>query len=430
MDCIIPSQKRKSLRGSLDSIPGDKSISHRAVMIGALSESVCRFTHFLMSEDCLHTIEIFREMGVKIDVSNDMVTVTGVGLRGLRASSKVLDAGNSGTSIRLMSGILAGQNFESRITGDASVQRRPMKRVADPLRKMGARIDGDFPPLTIYGGALSPIKYALPVASAQVKSAILFASLYCKEPTTVTEPAECRDHTERMLRLFGADIHVRNRTVTCSGKNRLELDRAVQIPSDVSSSAFFIILALLMPGSDVFIKHIGLNPTRDALIPLLRQMGADIEIQNGVDDWERVGDLRVKASSLSNLTVPESIIPIIIDEIPILAISGLFGKGKLKVTGAKELRVKESDRIKTIVELVKKMGGSIEEFEDGFELEGPREFRDFEIDSYGDHRIAMSAIIGAIASGRQAKIVDVGCIATSFPNFFEILTQFGLSWST
>lgn len=429
------------LRKKIDSIPGDKSISHRAVMIGALAQNSSYFTRFLDSDDCLHTMSIFQALAVPIShsLNKNILRVDGRGLKGLELPEETLYVGNSGTSIRLLTGVLAGQAFNTQITGDASIQKRPMKRVITPLSQMGAHITGQsrensddiYPMLQIKGNQpLHGITYTLPMASAQVKSAILLASLYSDTPTTLIEPSQSRDHTERMLKWFGADIQVKGNQITCSGKNPLQNPdprTPIPIPADFSSAAFFIILGLLLKDSKFAITGVGLNPTRSALLTVLKAMGADLGVQNQQgENFEPYGDILAGKSTLKNIKIPEKFIPFIIDEIPILAIAALFGTGTLKISGAEELRVKESDRIATIVAMVKAMGGQIEEFKDGFELTGPATFQNFTVNSHGDHRIAMAAIIGAIASGKEAEIEDCDCINTSFPNFFDILKELGI----
>jgi 3-phosphoshikimate 1-carboxyvinyltransferase len=423
------------LKNQVLSIPGDKSISHRAVMIGSLAKGEYKFTNFLFSEDCLHTIEIFKLLGINItaDTIKKEVLIQGKGLWGLTPAKQTLDVGNSGTLIRLITGVLAAQNFTSTITGDESIQTRPMKRVITPLSLMNANITGQsgttdtLPPLTIYGNPkLQPIHYTLPMASAQVKSAILLAGLYCQGTTIITEPTPCRDHTERMLQLFGADLTVNQTQIKLTGAKELSSNlKEITIPSDLSSAAFFIILGLINKNCQFTLKQIGLNPTRNRLLQVLQQMGANISIQNQDQTYfEPMGDLLITSSNLNNITINPADIPNLIDEIPILAVAALFGKGIFKITNAQELRVKESDRIKAIVQSITAMGGTITEYPDGFEIIGNEgKIQDFEIDSFGDHRIAMSAIIAAIASNKQATIKNCACIATSFPNFFELLNS-------
>lgn len=427
----------------LSEIPGDKSISHRAIIIGSLAENESVFSRFLFAEDCVNTAKIFQALGVPItlDANTKTVTVKGVGLKGLKAPSLALDTGNSGTGIRLITGVLAGQTFNSIITGDTSIQKRPMKRITDPLKSMGAQITGQsitgkddvFPPLTITGTPnLSALNYTLPVASAQVKSALLFASLYADGNSRLTEPKVSRNHTEVMLKTYGADLKQDQHTWISSGKSPLKnpISTPHIIPADFSSAAFFIVLGLLLPHTTWSLTHIGTNPTRTSLAKILKLMGASITIEeNQTSNIEPFGTFTVQTSSLHNITVPVEEIPFLIDEIPILAIAALFGTGQLKITQAKELRVKESDRIASIVHIIEQMGGDITEQEDGFILHGKNgKIRPFTVNSNGDHRIAMSAIIAAIAGNVEATIENIDCINTSFPNFFQILASLGTTF--
>lgn len=427
----------------ISDIPGDKSISHRAIIIGSLAENMSIFSRFLFAEDCVNTAKIFQSLGVPIslDAHSKTVTVKGVGLRGLTAPTHTLDVGNSGTGIRLITGVLSGQTFDSIITGDASIQKRPMKRITAPLKTMGAQITGQalegkediFPPLTIHGNQkLLALNYTLPVASAQVKSALLFASLYAEGNSRLTEPKVSRNHTEVMLKTYGADLKKDHQTWVLSGKSPLKnpISTPHIIPADFSSASFFIVLGLLLQNTTWTLTHIGTNPTRTSLAKILKLMGASITIEeNRTSNIEPFGTFTVQTSSLQNITVPVDEIPFLIDEIPILAIAALFGTGELKVTQAKELRVKESDRIASIVAIIKQMGGEITEQDDGFTLQGKNgKIRPFTVNSNGDHRIAMSAIIAAIAGNVEATIENIDCINTSFPNFFQILDSLGTTF--
>ncbi|MBT6121517.1 3-phosphoshikimate 1-carboxyvinyltransferase [bacterium] len=439
MNCqILPNGVNKDKEIAISDIPGDKSLSHRAAIFGALAKGTSTFTNFLFSEDCLNTVSILKSLGVTFELNREesKLIVHGVGLDGLKPYDGVLDVGNSGTGIRLLSGVLGCQTFQSKISGDASIQKRPMKRIADPLFEMGIIIDGEkrnnnlFPPLVtgpIYrdnGG--QPVTYTLPVASAQVKSAVLLAALYFKNETTVIEPEKCRDHTERFLSYYGADFKQIGTRLICSGKHELNVpnEPCIYLPSDVSSAAFFIVLGLKST-QKMILPGIGINPTRDAVIHALIDMGAQIQINKASDDdLESYADLTIYPSKLTNIDLKKETIPFLIDEIPILAIAAMNGTGRFTVRGAEELRVKESDRISTIVEMVRAMGGNIEEFDDGFQIDGNlTQFRSFEVDSHGDHRIAMSAIIGAYIGNVSAVIKNCECINTSFPNFFEILER-------
>lgn len=434
----IKGGQRRPLLYDIATLPGDKSISHRSIILGSLSENTSEFENFLTAEDCLNTLSIFQQMGVSIRRVGTHVSVEGVGIRGLKAPQKVLDTGNSGTGIRLITGVLAGQTFDTRITGDASIQRRPMKRIIDPLKQMGAKIEGQslpgktdiYPELYIEGQpSLQAIHYMLPVASAQVKSAILLASLFAKGTTVIEEPEKCRDHTERFLSGYGADFSLSGTTLRCSGDKPLRnpSKAPIYIPSDISSAAFFVVLGLLFPDTEIRIRRVGINPTRDAVLVALKQMGASITLENqGGDVFEPYADLVVRSSSLKNVTVASHLVPFLIDEIPILAVAAMFGSGTFKVSDAKELRVKESDRIKAIVEMVQAFGGTIREFEDGIEIDGGFTPKSVSVKSYGDHRIAMSTLIGALAAGVDAEVDDTSCINTSFPNFMTILRELGL----
>lgn len=439
---LLPNQTPKK-KITLDSVPGDKSISHRAIILGSLAENESRFSNFLFAEDCLNTLAIFQQLGVPIRYNKEAksVTIQGQGLQGLKQPLGVLDVGNSGTGIRLICGVLAGQSFSSSINGDGSIQNRPMRRVTDPLSQMGARITGCskegsddlYPQLDITGGtSLSGIRYRLPVASAQVKSAVLLAGLFAEGATTVEEPEPCRNHTEVMLHGYGYPITVNGAEITVPGRSEGRLRfpdiESLPIPSDFSSAAFFIVLGLLLEFSVMRLESIGLNRTRAALLDVLHGMGAEIRIEkNEGPSIEPIGAVTCSFSTLSNLTVDPKTMPFIIDEIPILAVAGCFAEGVLRIRGAEELRVKESDRIKSVVAMVKAFGGDITEYDDGFDLIGPAAFRDFEVDSFGDHRIAMSAVIAAAASGKRATIRNIGCINTSFPSFFELLEQCGFT---
>ncbi len=420
-------------------------MSHRAAIFGALCDKRVTFTNVLFSEDCLNTIQILNQLGAKIAVDHDQKTIVceGVGLKGLRASDQLLDVGNSGTAIRLLTGLLAGQPFTSRISGDHSIQNRPMKRVTAPLALMGSVIAGDernnnvYPTLTIQPTTqLKGIHYEMPIASAQVKSALLLAGIYASGTTTVTEPLPCRNHTELMLEAFGYPIQVAGNEISIEGGHALPGPKAdvIIVPSDISSAAFSIVGALMKGGKPgellLELHNIGVNPTRSDLLTVLELMGAKIErVNERMAGAEPVTDLRIYASELHNISVPEKMVPNIIDEIPILAMLGLVATGVMSVRHAEELRVKESDRIKSIVQLVLNMGGEIAEFEDGFELLGPVKIRPFEVQSNGDHRIAMSAIVTGIAANVPATVHDVACINTSFPNFFDCLPWTGAIWS-
>ena len=408
-------------------VPGDKSISHRAVMLSSLSDGKNTIYNFLPSEDCLRTLECFRTMGIKADISSDKksLVIFGEGLKGLKEPKDILYVGNSGTTIRLMLGILAGQLFQTMITGDESIKRRPMKRVVSPLRKMGAAItgkeDGNFAPLEIRGGDLSGIEYHLPVASAQVKSAIMLAALFAKGTTKIIESLPSRDHTERMFGHFGIPFTNKKNIISVAGINKFAA-ADTDIPGDISSAAFFIVAGIIAPDSEILIKNVGLNPTRTGIIDVLRNMGAKIEISNEkVISGEPRGDILVKTSMLKGTAVDGAIIPRLIDEIPIIAIAAAQAHGQTIIKDAKELRVKESDRIATICGMLKKMGAKAKETPDGMIIEGPCKLKGTEIESHGDHRIAMSAAIAGLVAKAHMTIENTECIETSFPGFEKLL---------
>lgn len=410
-------------------MPGDKSISHRAIMLGSLANGETIINGFLPSDDCLATVDSFKKLGIDIKVNKDRVVIQGKGLKGLKRSNKTLNVGNSGTTIRLISGILAGQPFTTEITGDPSIQKRPMLRIINPLREMGANIKGHeaeeniFAPLKITGGKLSPIRYELPVASAQVKSAILLAGLFTDGVTTVVERNQARDHTERMLDYFGARIKLRGLSTQIQGNH--EFDGAeIDIPGDISSAAFFLVAGLIVPVADLTIRNVGVNPTRTGIIDVLHRMGAKIEIKDEeIISEEPRATMVVRNTKLNGIEIDGSIIPRIIDEIPIIAVAATQAKGKTVIRGAKELRIKESDRIMTITSELKKMGAKITALDDGLIIEGPTKLHRAKLNSFGDHRIAMAmAIAGLIADG-ETVIEDADCIETSFPGFEKILKK-------
>ena len=415
----------KKVNGNI-TIPGDKSISHRAIMIGALAHGSTKIKNFLKSEDCLYTLEAFRKLGVKIDISKDVVTVHGKGSSALKAPAGEIYLGNSGTSMRLLSGILAGQTFRTILTGDESLSQRPMGRIMKPLEKMGAYIsarDGEFPPLTIKGGKIKNIQYESPVASAQVKSAILFAGLYADGVTSVIEPAKSRDHTERMLKFFGAEVELDGLRVSVKGRARLKA-KTVSIPGDISSAAFFIVLASVLKGSDIRLSNILYNKTRFGIIDLLIQMGADITIEEkGSNGSEDCCDIVVKSGFLKAADIKASAIPKMIDEIPIIMVAACFADGTTRIRGAGELRVKETDRINSLVCNLKDMGAEISVHGDDITVIGPRKLHSGKLDSFGDHRTAMSMVIAGLSATGESVISNVDCINTSFPGFFQTLDK-------
>jgi len=411
-------------------VPGDKSISHRAIMLGAISEGITEIDGFLTGADCLSTISCFRQLGVEIQREGEKVIVKGVGLHGLKEPDSVLDVGNSGTTIRLISGILSGQNFTSVLTGDASIRKRPMGRVWKPISSMGGIILGresdNKAPVAIRGGNLKKITYETPVASAQIKSAILLAGLYAQGITKVIEPEKSRNHTEVMLRGFGAEIEEGANYSTVKGFPILK-GQKINIPGDISSAAFFIVSALIVPGSEVLIENVGLNETRTGVIDVLQEMGGDIQIlQERYTSEEKVGDILIKYSKLKGITFGGDIIPRLVDEIPVIAVAATQAEGITKIYGAEELKVKESDRLKTISSELTKMGADIKETHDGLIINGRRNLKHANCVSYDDHRIAMSCSVAGLVSEGGVSIDDPSCVDISFPGFFEMLEKIKL----
>ncbi len=415
----------KKLEGGIQ-MPGDKSISHRYAMLGAIAAGPTEINFFASSADCQSTLNCLGKLGVKIDRKGSVVNIQGVGLHGLKAPSERLDAGNSGSTIRMLSGILAGQSFKSVMFGDASLSKRPMKRVIAPLTQMGAKItsaEGGLPPLEIEGGALKPIRYELPVASAQVKSAVLLAGLFAEGETEVVEPAATRDHTEIALEQMGADIGRHHRTIAVRGGAPLE-GKKFYVPGDISSAAFFMVAGMLVPESNLAIHNVGLNPTRTAILDVLATMGGRVKVINvEMLNGELLGDLHVEPGKMRGGEIPVEMVPGLIDELPILSVFGTQTENGLTYHGAAELRVKESDRIAVVAENLKRMGAEVEEFPDGLSVAGKQKLRGAEIDTYGDHRIAMAfAVAGLVAEGTTI-IKDSGCVDVSFPEFFETMEK-------
>ncbi len=411
-------------------VPGDKSISHRSIMLGALAEGVTEVTGFLEGEDCLATLEAFRVMGVKIERPEpEHVVIHGAGMRGLRTPHKPLNLGNSGTSMRLLCGLLAGQPFAATLTGDASLTRRPMQRVIEPLTRMGARIEASpagTAPLVIQGSTeLRGIDYVMPVASAQVKSALLLAGLYAQGRTCVTEPAPARDHTERMLQGFGYPIARQGNTVCVQGGGKLRAMR-LKVPADISSAAFFMVGASIAAGSDMVLEHVGINPTRIGVINILRLMGANIELLNErVAGGEPVADVRVRAAPLRGIVIPVEQVPLAIDEFPALFIAAACAQGETVLRGAHELRVKESDRIQVMADGLSALGVSAQPTPDGMVIQGGA-LRGGEIESHGDHRIAMAFAMAALRADAPITIRDCANVNTSFPGFAGLAQGAGL----
>lgn len=414
-------------------VPGDKSISHRAIMLGALAQGTTRVSGFLEGDDALATVAAFRAMGVQIEGPEDgRVTIHGVGLGGLEAPQRALDLGNSGTSIRLLAGLLAGQPFASELTGDESLRARPMGRVIEPLTLMGAKISGTaagMPPLKIAGGqALRGIHYDLPMASAQVKSCVLLAGLYSTGTTSVTEPAPTRDHTERMLRGFGYDVKRQNGVISLVGGGSLRA-ADIDVPADISSAAFFLVAASIAPGSDLLLTHVGVNPTRTGVLNILQLMGADISLRNErVVGGEPVADIRVRYAPLQGIEIPPDQVPLAIDEFPALFIAAACAKGRTVLRGAQELRVKESDRIAAMARGLTTLGISNEVLADGIVIQGGA-LGGGVISSCHDHRIAMAFAIAALRSEQEIRILDCDHVATSFPGFDALARGLGLQIS-
>ena len=416
--------KVKSLKGEI-TVPGDKSISHRGVMFGAISEGITELTGFLDGADCRSTISCFKAMGIDITQEHDHVVIHGKGLKGLSAPSKMLDVGNSGTTTRLISGILAGQKFISSLNGDESIQKRPMGRIITPLTSMGAHIksikDNGCAPLEIGGAPLHAIHYDSPVASAQVKSCVLLAGLYADGVTSVTEPVISRNHTELMLKGFGADIKSEGLTASIVGGPRL-IGQKITVPGDISSAAYFIVAGLICPNADLLIKNVNTNPTRAGIIQVAKNMGGNIELLNErIVSGEPVADIHVSSSDLHGCEVSGEIIPTLIDELPVIAVMAACTKGTTVIKDAAELKVKESDRIATVTENLKNMGCDITPTEDGMIIVGGNPLHGALISTYKDHRIAMSfAIAGLVADG-ETSFDDEGCCVISYPDFFETL---------
>jgi 3-phosphoshikimate 1-carboxyvinyltransferase len=403
-------------------VPGDKSVSHRAIMLAAIADGCSRIDGFLEGEDTRATAAAFAAMGVRIEApAASRRLVHGVGLHGLAAPAAAIDCGNAGTGMRLLAGLLAGQAFDSRLVGDASLSKRPMRRVIEPLGRMGARIDsgeGGLPPLTIHGGArLVGIDYSTPVASAQVKSALLLAGLYADGQTTVREPHPTRDYSERMLAAFGWPVEHRPGFARLAGGHRLTA-RALQVPADFSSAAFFLVAASIVPGSDLLLREVGVHPRRTGLLEALRLMGADITVEPrpAADGDEPIADLRVRHARLRGIDVPEHLVPDMIDEFPVLFAAAALAEGVTTVRGASELRVKESDRIATMAAGLRALGAQIDESPDGAQIHGGR-LHGGAVDSHGDHRIAMSLAVAAQLASGQVRIGDCANVATSFPGF-------------
>jgi len=423
----ITLKRVKKLKGSIVP-PPDKSISHRAVILASLANGKSIVKNFLRAEDTMSTLNAFRKLGVKIEDKGKKIIIEGKGLHGLKEPADIIDCGNSGTTTRLLSGILAGNPFFSVLTGDNSLKQRPMARVINPLKEMGAEISarsGDkYLPMAIKGKGLKAINYNMPVASAQVKSCLILAGLYAEGETTITEPLKSRDHTERMLKAMGAGIEVKGLTIKVgSGKKLNPID--ITIPSDFSSAAFFMVASLIVPDSEVLIKNVGINPTRTGLLDVLKLMGAEIELKNVRDvSGEPVADIHCKsAENLKAMDISKEQIPALIDEFPILCIAATQADGTTTIRGAEELRVKESDRIKAMAEGLRKMGVEVKEFNDGLSIKGNAKLKGALIESYKDHRIAMAFSIASLIASGKTTITGTSSVNISFPGFFEILKK-------
>ena len=417
-------QKIKKAIGQIK-VPGDKSISHRAVMLGSLANGVTEISGFLKGADCLSTIDCFRKMGIDIDINGENVTVHGNGLRGLKKPDEMLYTGNSGTTTRLLCGILAGQNFDTSITGDASIQKRPMGRVVQPLSMMGAKIENEYCPLYITGTKLHGIDYKMPVASAQVKTAIILAGLYADGETVIHEIEKSRDHTELMLSAMGADLTVDNLDITVKPTNDLTAVN-VDVPGDISSAAFFLVLGAIMPNSQITVTNVGINPTRTGIIDVLKDMGADITLENvHTSAGETVANITVRSSSLKGTTVGGDIIPRLIDELPIIAVAAVFADGQTVIKDAQELKVKETNRIRAVVDEFNKCGIDITETDDGMIIYGGKSIHGADFKTYGDHRMAMSLTVLAQLADGESTLDDSDCACVSYPTFFDDFYKLG-----
>ncbi|GCF93709.1 3-phosphoshikimate 1-carboxyvinyltransferase [Enterococcus florum] len=416
--------KSKGLQGEL-TVPADKSISHRSIMFGAISHGTTTVYNFLKAEDCLSTIEVFKKLGVKIEEQDGVFHIEGKGFEGLQAPKEVLDVGNSGTTIRLVSGILAGRPFKTVLSGDASLNKRPMNRVMLPLIEMGAKASGhegtEYPPITIEGGELSAISYQMPVASAQVKSALLFAALQADGESTILEKEHSRNHTEEMIRQFGGVISVEGKKITLKGNQQLTAQK-VHVPGDISSAAFFLVAASLVPNSSVLLKHVGINPTRTGILEVLKAMGAKIELVDQ-DQTNQAADLKIDSAFLTSCEIGGEIIPRLIDELPILALAATQAQGTTVINDAEELKVKETNRIDATAKELNKMGAHIIPTEDGMIIHGPTPLHGAEVNSHGDHRIGMMLQVAALLTEEPVTLARPEAVNISYPAFFEDIKQ-------
>lgn len=413
-------------------VPGDKSISHRSLMLGAIADGVTKVSGFLQGEDTLATLAAFRQMGVEIEQEGTNVVINGVGLHGLKPPEEKLYLGNSGTSVRLMSGLLSGQGFEVEMIGDASLMQRPMKRVVDPLKQMGVHIEctehGTLPIKIQAKESLHGIDFTMPVASAQLKSALILAGLYAETETRITEPETTRDHTECMLEAFGHSVRREEKTIVVTPATQLQATD-IKVPGDISSATFFIVAASITPNSELLINNVGINPTRHAVLEILQLMGANIELRNQRKEaGEAVADIYMKNAKLTGIQIPEALVPIAIDEFPAILIAAANAEGITELTGAEELRVKESDRLAAMANGLRACGIELEEREDGMRLVGGQ-MQGAEIDSYTDHRIAMAFAVAGLTATSEMRINDCENVATSFPNFVELASSVGMKIS-
>ena len=411
-------------------VPGDKSISHRSIMLSSIAQGITEITGFLEGEDSLHTLKAFQQMGVNIQQTKTEIIVEGVGLHGLNKPGSALDMGNSGTAMRLLVGLLSGQQFDSVLVGDESLSGRPMKRVIDPVQMMGAKIDsqaGGTAPLTIHGGReLHGIDYTLPVASAQVKSCVLLAGLYAQGKTEVIEPAPTRDHTERMLRGFGCEVLTQDNHISLTGGQTLHAAN-IEVPADISSAAFFMVAASITPDSELTLNHVGINPTRTGIIDILELMGADITLVNEREvGGEPVADIVVKSAELNGIEIPAHLVPLAIDEFPVIFVAASCARGVTVLTGAEELRVKESDRIQVMADGLTTLGVHAQATPDGIVIQGG-DIGAGEVDSHGDHRIAMSFAVASLRANGPISIRDCDNVNTSFPGFVDLANHAGFN---
>ncbi len=431
---LIRVKGKSPLKGAF-SVPGDKSISHRAVMLGAIANGLTKVNGFATGEDCMNTVKAFQSLGVDINKLKTKLIIQGRGLHGLNKPERAIDAGNSGTTMRILLGILAGQPFQTCLTGDESLKRRPMRRVTEPLMKMGAKISGrdgaNFAPLTIEGGALHPIHHISPIPSAQVKSAILLAGLYADGKTLISEPLLSRDHTERMLHFFGAELSIDEQTTAIKGRQELE-GKKFNIPGDISAACFFLTAAAISPNSNIKVTGVGVNPTRTRFLNILERAGAKITLSQPKEElFEPTADVTVEGSELKPLKIGPDDIPNLLDEIPALAVAGAVIKGESIIRGAAELRVKESDRIKTLAINLTRLGADVKELKDGLLIRGGKPLKGCEVDSFGDHRIAMAMVIAGLTAEGETTILNTDCINTSFPGFIdtiEMIAPGAASW--